>query len=141
VNKHINEVSSAGISASSDTEPDFGNWLAGGRVRELGKEMNGNSDAWFRNGGYTQVDFPKADPIWAGKFEDLTVFNLDPGIYRTSAQDRLQVPDSWSNKQAPEFEVEVEKPNTSPAIDFDILPEVEPVDDFSLEVPKYKDFF
>ena len=30
-----------------------------GRVRELGSEMNGESDVWFRTGGYTQTDFPK----------------------------------------------------------------------------------
>ena len=75
--KSVNEASSVGVSAYSDTEPDFGNWLAGGRVRTLGSEMSGKSDAWFRNGGYTQTEFPKADPIWAGNFEDLTVFNLD----------------------------------------------------------------
>jgi hypothetical protein len=30
VNKSISEVSSAGVSASLTTEPDFGNWLSGG---------------------------------------------------------------------------------------------------------------
>lgn len=139
--KSVNEASSVGVSAYSDTEPDFGNWLAGGRVRTLGSEMSGKSDAWFRNGGYTQTDFPKADPIWGGNFEDLTVFNLDPGIYRTSAQDRLQVPDSWSNKPKPEDAIEVPKLNTSPDVEFDPPPELEPVEDFSLEVPKYRDFF
>ena len=141
MSKLVNEVSSAGISAASDTEPDFGNWLAGGRVRELGSEMNGKSDKWFRTGGYTQVQFPKADPIWGGNFEDLTVFNLDPGIYRTSAQDRLQVPDSWSNKPKPDDAIEVPKPHTNDKIKFSPPPELEPVEDFSLEVPKYKDFF
>tara|TARA_B100002019_G_scaffold233269_1_gene207249 strand:+ start:2011 stop:2439 length:429 start_codon:yes stop_codon:yes gene_type:complete len=141
VKKHIKEVSSAGISTATDSEPDFGNWLAGGRVRELGSEMNGESDVWFRTGGYTQTDFPKADAIWGGNFEDLTPFNLDPGIYRTSAQDRLQVPDSWSNKPKPEPAIPVEKPNTTDSIDYDRLPDAEPVTDFSLEVPKYRDFF
>tara|TARA_B100001093_G_scaffold184484_1_gene177132 strand:- start:1621 stop:2046 length:426 start_codon:yes stop_codon:yes gene_type:complete len=141
VKKHIKEVSSAGISTATDSEPDFGNWLAGGRVRELGSEMNGESDVWFRTGGYKQVEFPKADPIWGGNFEDLTVFNLDPGIYRTTAQDRLQVPDSWGNKPKPEDAIDVPKPNTSDEITFDPPPELEPVEDFSLEVPKYKDFF
>lgn len=139
--QHIQEVSSAGISTATDSEPDFGNWLAGGRVRELGSEMNGESDVWFRTGGYKQVEFPKADPIWGGNFEDLTVFNLDPGIYRTTAQDRLQVPDSWGNKPKPEDAIDVPKPNTSDEITFDPPPELEPVKDFSLEVPKYKDFF
>lgn len=141
MNKNINEASSVGISSATDTEPDFGNWLAGGRVRELGKEMDGKCDAWFRKGGYTQTDFPKADPIWGGNFEDLTVFNLDPGIYRTSAQDRLQVPDSWSRKPDPENAIEVPKPHTTKNIKFEDVPEMEPVTDFSLEVPEYRDFF
>tara|TARA_B100001093_G_scaffold31792_1_gene27462 strand:+ start:274 stop:699 length:426 start_codon:yes stop_codon:yes gene_type:complete len=141
VNKNINEISSAGISSATDTEPDFGNWLAGGRVRELGVEMDSQSDKWFRTGGYKQVEFPKADPIWGGDFSDLTPFNLDPGIYRTSAQDRLQVPDSWSNKPKPDDAIAVPKPNTSDEIKFVPPPELEPVEDFSLEVPKYKDFF
>ena len=106
MSKNINEVSSAGISSATDTEPDFGNWLAGGRIRKLGSEMNGESDKWYRTGGYKQVQFPKADPIWGGDFSDLTAFNLDPGIYRTTAQDRLQVPDSWSNKLKLELRVE-----------------------------------
>ena len=42
--------------------------------------MSGKSDAWFHNGGYTQTEFPKADPIWAGDFKDLTVFNLGPNL-------------------------------------------------------------
>ena len=103
--------------------------------------MNGESDKWFRTGGYKQVQFPKADPIWGGDFSDLTAFNLDPGIYRTSAQDRLQVPDSWSNKPKPDDAIDVPKPHTSDSIKFDPPPELEPVEDFSLEVPKYKDFF
>ena len=137
---HLHEVASVGTSTATDTEPDFGNWLAGGRVRELGSEMDGQSDAWYRNGGYTQTDFPKADPIWAGDFTDLTVFNLDPGIYRTSAQDRLQVPDSWGTKPKPEKAVEVPKPHTNKKIEFEEVPEMEPVTDFSLEVPQYRDF-
>tara|TARA_B100000242_G_C42880876_1_gene408722 strand:+ start:217 stop:645 length:429 start_codon:yes stop_codon:yes gene_type:complete len=141
VKNHLNEVASVGSSTATDTEPDFGNWLAGGRVRELGSEMDGQSDAWYRNGGYTQTDFPKADPIWAGDFTDLTVFNLDPGIYRTSAQDRLQVPDSWGTKPKPEKAVEVPKPHTNKKIEFEEVPEMEPVTDFSLEVPQYRDFF
>ena len=76
--KHIKEVSSAGISTATDSEPDFGNWLAGGKIRKLGSELNGTSDAWFKNGGYSQTQFPQADDVWGGKFEELTAFNLDP---------------------------------------------------------------
>ena len=76
--KHINEVSSAGISATTDGEPDFGNWLGAGKIRKLGAEMSGNADKWFRDGGYTQTQFPQADDIWGGKFNELTAFNLDP---------------------------------------------------------------
>ena len=82
--KQINEVSSGDISTATDSEPDFGNWLAGGKVRKLGAEMKGESDAWFRNGGYIQTEFPQADDIWGGKFEELTAFNLDPNIQKIS---------------------------------------------------------
>lgn len=141
MNKSINEVSSAGISANSDTEPDFGNWLSGGSKRELGSELSGKSDAWFHNGGYTQVDFPVADSIWGGDFHDLTVFNLDPGIYRTSAQHRLKVPDNWVRQKQASNSVDVPKPNTTNHIDFQKLPDVDAVTDISFEVPNYKDFF
>jgi len=141
VKSHIKEVASVGTSASSDTEPDFGNWLAGGQVRELGKEMSGECDQWYYKGGYTQTEFPKADPIWSGNFDDLTVFNMDPGIYRKSAQSRIRVPNSWVKKSKPGDGVSVEKPNTTNNIEFEHLPDVDPIDDFSNEVPKYKDFF
>ena len=77
MDKFINEVSSAGISTATDDEPDFGNWLGAGKVRKLGAELNGRSDSWFHNGGYTQTEFPQADDIWGGKFDELTEFNLD----------------------------------------------------------------
>lgn len=141
MNKSISEVSSAGVSASLTTEPDFGNWLSGGARRELGNEMNGKSDAWYRNGGYTQTEFPVADAMWGGNFDDLTVFNLDPGIYRTSAQHRLKVPSAWSQQKTPSKTIEVPKPNTTNSIEFERIPEAEPITDFSYEVPNYKDFF
>ena len=57
--KHIKEVSSAGISTTSDGEPDFGNWLGAGKIRKLGAEMSGDADKWFRTGGYIQTEFPQ----------------------------------------------------------------------------------
>ena len=38
MDKHINEVTSAGISTATDSEPDFGNWLGAGKIRKLGAE-------------------------------------------------------------------------------------------------------
>ncbi len=93
--KLVNEVSGIATSAASDTEPDFGNWLGAGKIRKLGAEMSGRADSWFLNGGYVQTEFPQADDIWGGRFEDLTAFNLDPGIYRKSSQERLKVPPSF----------------------------------------------
>ena len=55
----INEVTSSAISTATDSEPDFGNFLAGGKIRKLGSELRGRSDAWFTNGGYTQTQFPQ----------------------------------------------------------------------------------
>ena len=138
--KLVNELSGVSISASSDTEPDFGNFLAAGKVRKLGAEMSGGSDAWFRNGGYTQTEFSQADDIWGGKFEDLTVFNLDPGIYRKSSQELMKVPKSWQTFAAA---AEEELPETLNTVDdggFD-SPSEDLVDATKMEVPNYKDFF
>ena len=60
VKKHIKEVSSVGTSASSDTEPDFGNWLAGKSKKTWQVKCEESRDAWFRNGGYIQTEFPQS---------------------------------------------------------------------------------
>lgn len=137
--KHINEVSSAGISASTDTEPDFGNFLAAGKIRKLGAEMTGKSDAWFQNGGYTQTKFPQADDMWGGAFDDLTVFNLDPGIYRKSSQELMKVPKTWQSFATPDDVKSLETPHSVTADgEGDTTEEFEDID---IKVPNYKDFF
>ena len=138
MSKFINEVSSAGTSANSDTEPDFGNWLSAGKVRTLGAELSGRSDSWFRNGGYTQTEFPQADDIWGGKFDELTEFNLDPGIYRLTSQQRLKVPKSWEKIKKPKKKELLDKPNSVKDGD-----EVEPrkIKKLKIKIPKYRDFF
>lgn len=138
--KLVNELSGVSISASSDTEPDFGNFLAAGKVRKLGAEMSGGSDAWFRNGGYTQTEFSQADDIWGGKFEDLTVFNLDPGIYRKSSQELMKVPKSWQTFADGGDASELEMPNTV-GVDGEDTPSKKLIDTLDTEVPKYTDFF
>ncbi len=137
--QHIKEVSSAGFSTATDDEPDFGNWLGAGKVRKLGAEMSGRSDAWFQNGGYVQTQFPQADDIWGGKFDELTAFNLDPGIYRRSAQEKLKVPPTWKQFATAKDAEPLEKPNSvtgdgDPDTDEDFV-------DINIKVPKYKDFF
>ena len=139
VKKHINEASSVGISASTDTEPDFGNWLGAGKIRKLGAEMNGRADAWFKNGGYVQTQFPQADDIWGGKFDELTAFNLDPGIYRKSSQERLKTPPTWKQYAAAKDAEPLEMPNTVNVTGTDGTKKE--FDDIDVEVPKYKDFF
>ena len=47
VDKRIHEVTSAGISTATDSEPDFGNWLGAGKIRKLGAEMSGDADKWL----------------------------------------------------------------------------------------------
>ena len=136
--KHINEVSSAGISATTDGEPDFGNWLGAGKIRKLGAEMSGNADKWFRGGGYTQTQFPQADDIWGGKFNELTAFNLDPGIYRKSATEKLKVPPTWSNFATPDEVEPLPKPNSIDNVGDEVTDELE---DINYKTPKYKDFF
>ena len=139
MDKRINEVTSAGISTATDSEPDFGNWLAAGKIRKLGAEMNGDADKWFRTGGYTQTEFPQADDIWGGKFDELTAFNLDPGIYRKSATEKLKVPPTWSNFATPDEAESLPKPN-SVTTDGELDTEDE-FDDINVEIPKYRDFF
>jgi len=140
VKELVNEVSSVTVGASSDTEPDFGNWLGAGKVRKLGAEMSGKADAWFLNGGYEQTDFPMADDMWGSEFRDLTVFNMDPGIYRKSASMLMKVPQSWK-VYADEKSADVpSSPNTVSGGGFE-----SPSDELSgglhIEVPKYTDFF
>jgi hypothetical protein len=139
VDKHINEVTSAGISTATDSEPDFGNFLAGGKIRKLGSELKGRSDAWFTTGGYSQTQFPQADDIWGGKFDELTAFNLDPGIYRVSAQEKLKVPPEWKKQVDIADADPLPKPN-SLAVDGETNTD-ETFDDIDVNVPNYKDFF
>ena len=137
--KLINEVTSAGISTATDSEPDFGNFLAGGKIRKLGSELRGRSDAWFTNGGYTQTQFPQADDIWGGKFDELTAFNLDPGIYRVSAQEKLKVPPEWKRQVDIDDVDSLTKANSVTGDGDDDIDET--FDDIDVDVPKYKDFF
>lgn len=59
--KEINEVS---ILTGTDAQPD-GAFLPKGKTRILGKGDSINKkDNWFIAGGYTQTDFPTADPIF-----------------------------------------------------------------------------
>ena len=139
MDKLINEVTSAGISTATDSEPDFGNFLAGGKIRKLGSELRGRSDAWFTNGGYTQTQFPQADDIWGGKFDELTAFNLDPGIYRVSAQEKLKVPPEWKKQVDIDDVGSLTKANSVTGDGNDGTDET--FDDINVDVPNYKDFF
>jgi hypothetical protein len=54
------EISSNNSSYSADAgEPDTG-WTASGKKRMLGVDNN-KPEPWFEKGGYTQIEFPKAD--------------------------------------------------------------------------------
>lgn len=139
MNKFINEVATAGISTATDSEPDFGNFLAGGKIRKLSSELRGRSDAWFTNGGYTQTQFPQADDIWGGKFDELTAFNLDPGIYRVSAQEKLKVPPDWKKQVTAKDADPLPKPNSVAVDGANNTDEI--FDDIDVNVPNYKDFF
>tara|TARA_A100001037_G_scaffold244817_1_gene225812 strand:+ start:5465 stop:5884 length:420 start_codon:yes stop_codon:yes gene_type:complete len=139
VSVSINEVSSAGVSSSTDTEPDFGNFLSAGKVRKLGVERAGYADAWFTSGGYEQTQFPQADDIWGGNFDDLTSFNLDPGIYRRSAQEKLKIPPTWQQYASAKDVDPLEMPNTISVNGDDGTSQEFDVED--VDVPKYRDFF
>jgi hypothetical protein len=138
--KSIIPESVSGTGASgSDTEPDFGNFLAGGHVRTLGADRGGVSDRWYREGGYVQTEFPKADDIWGDDFSGLSAFNLDPGIWRTSGVYRVPAPVSWKSTAAYEDESRPDSPNTVDGVVLpdDILPDL----DVDFKSPSYKDFF
>jgi hypothetical protein len=55
----LNEVSSVMISNTADV-PD-GSFIEKGKKRKLDSDK---SEDWYKNGGYTQTDFPKADAIF-----------------------------------------------------------------------------
>jgi hypothetical protein len=55
----LNEVSSVTISNTADV-PD-GSFIEKGKKRKLDSDK---SEDWYKNGGYTQTDFPKADAIF-----------------------------------------------------------------------------
>jgi hypothetical protein len=136
--KSILESSNTAVSGT-DTEPDFGNFLAAGKVRTLGADRGGVADRWYREGGYMQTEFPKADDLWGGDFSGLSTFNLDPGIWRTSGVYRVPVPSSWKSTKAFEDEARASAPNT-------VEPQEKsgmklPNEDLDFSTPDYKDFF
>ena len=110
-----------------------------GKIRKLGSELRGRSDAWFTNGGYTQTQFPQADDIWGGKFDELTAFNLDVYIYRVSAQEKLKVPPEWKKQVNVSDADPLPKPNSLTINGENNTDET--FDDINVDVPKYKDFF
>ena len=70
--ENINEVSAL---AGSDAQPD-GAFLPKGKTRVLGRNDGVNkTDKWYTNGGYTQTDFPTADPILGDDDADAITIN------------------------------------------------------------------
>ena len=138
--KLVHELSGVAPSAATDTEPDFGNWLGAGKLRKLGAEMSGRADVWYKGGGYTQTEFPQADDIWGGKFEDLTEFNLDPGIYRKSSQELMKIPKKWKKTPSLRYAKELEMPNTV-GMDGEDEPSAKIIKKLDVKVPSYRDFF
>jgi len=135
----VTESISTTAASGTETEPDFGNFLAAGKVRTLGADRGGKSDRWYRDGGYIQTEFPRADDLWGGDFGGLSTFNLDPGIWRTSGVYRVPTPPDWKSNAAFEDESKADAPNT-----VDVgeksgmkLPHV----DLEFSTPDYKDFF
>jgi len=71
--KKIMEVSSnIGGYGADDGEPDTG-FIRGNKKRKLGT-LVGKPEPWYERGGYTQIDFPKADYVYGkGEEEDFAV--------------------------------------------------------------------
>ena len=74
--KKMMEVSSVFSGYSADEgEPDTG-FIRGDKKRKLGT-LAGKPERWFERGGYTQVDFPKADYIYGkGEEEEYAVMKV-----------------------------------------------------------------
>ena len=60
--KKMWEVSNHSLYNADEGEPDTG-FIRGDKQRTLGT-LTGKPERWFERGGYTQVDFPKADYIY-----------------------------------------------------------------------------
>jgi hypothetical protein len=70
----LNEVSNMSGGNGSEDRPD-GAFLPKGTARKLGaRDGYNNSDRWYTNGGYIQLEFPKADAIFGDEDQNkLTV--------------------------------------------------------------------
>ena len=79
--KYIKESSGLSI----DGEPDTG-FIPRGKKRTLGTNK-GKPDLWFDKGGYTQVDFPKADDIF-GKNKDGKRIKPDLKVKKTTTPEQ-----------------------------------------------------
>jgi hypothetical protein len=65
IQSNIAEVSTVTVSNTADI-PD-GSFIAKGKKRKLNSDKG---EDWYVNGGYTQTDFPKADPIFGDEDAD-----------------------------------------------------------------------
>ena len=72
--KKIMEISSnIGSYTGDEGEPDTG-FIKGNKKRILNRHRGSKPENWYERGGYTQVDFPKADYIYGkGEEEDFAV--------------------------------------------------------------------
>ena len=72
--KKMMEVSSnLGSYIGDEGEPDTG-FIKGNKIRVLNRHRGSKPENWYERGGYTQVDFPKADYIYGkGSTEDFSV--------------------------------------------------------------------
>ena len=66
--KKMMEVTSNASYIGDEGEPDTG-FIKGNKKRILNRHRGSKPENWYERGGYTQVDFPKADYIY-GKGED-----------------------------------------------------------------------
>jgi hypothetical protein len=81
----LNEVSNMSGGNGSEDRPD-GAFLPKGAARKLGaRDGYNNSDKWYTNGGYIQLEFPKADAIFGDEDQNkLTVTYVADNLPRQS---------------------------------------------------------
>jgi len=86
--KKMMEVTSNAGYIGDEGEPDTG-FIKGNKKRILNRHRGSKPENWYQRGGYTQVDFPKADYIY-GKGED-EEYSVKKRAYITKIDKQFEV--------------------------------------------------
>ena len=105
--KKMMEVTSNAGYIGDEGEPDTG-FIKGNKKRILNRHRGSKPENWYERGGYTQIDFPKADYIY-GKGED-EEYSVKKKAYVTKIDKQFQAEfEKWEDWT---IEKDLEKRNT-----------------------------